>query len=78
MAGDADEFAAAAATRNVPLKVLSPSDDRLFARYEARFALIRPDQHVAWRGNKPPADITKLLDCLTGVRRLNGGSPTSP
>jgi hypothetical protein len=76
--GDADEFAAAAATRNVPLKVLSPSDDRLFARYEARFALIRPDQHVAWRGNKPPADITKLLDCLTGVRRLNGGSPTSP
>ena len=65
---DADEFAAAAGSRNVPLKVLSLSDDRLLDRYDARFALIRPDQHIAWRGNKPPADIPKLIDCLTGTK----------
>jgi 2-polyprenyl-6-methoxyphenol hydroxylase-like FAD-dependent oxidoreductase len=68
-ARDADDFAAAAAKRNVPLKVLSLSDDRLLNRYEARLALIRPDQHVAWRGDKLPADVTKLIDCLTGAKR---------
>jgi hypothetical protein len=75
---DADEFGAAAASRNVPLKILRPLDDRLLDRYEARFALIRPDQHVAWRGNKLPADISKLLDCLTGAQQLDGESTTSP
>jgi FAD binding domain len=75
---DADKFAEAAASRNVPLKILRPLDDRLLDRYEARFALIRPDQHVAWRGNKLPADISKLLDCLTGAQKLDGGSATSP
>jgi 2-polyprenyl-6-methoxyphenol hydroxylase-like FAD-dependent oxidoreductase len=74
---DAEELAAAAARRNVPLKVLSPSDERLRDRYEARLALIRPDQHVAWRGDKLPTDITSLIDRMTGVERLPGGRTTS-
>ena len=56
------------------VKVLSPCDDRLLGRYEARFALIRPDQHVAWRGDRLPADIANLIDCLTGVKRPHNGS----
>jgi hypothetical protein len=51
----------------VPLKVLSPGDRRLRARYEARFALIRPDQHVAWRGDRLPADWPRFIDQVTGA-----------
>ena len=48
-AGGSGPLVAAAKKRNVPLKVLALSDARLCGRYEAAFALIRPDQHVAWR-----------------------------
>jgi hypothetical protein len=48
---EADSLRAAARARTVPLEIFMPGDTRLHGRYEARFALIRPDQHVAWRGN---------------------------
>lgn len=69
----AEDLADAARRRNVPLKILSPEDDRLPGRYEARLALIRPDQHVAWRGNELPSDVTELIDCLTGAKRIRNG-----
>ena len=62
---EADSFAAVAA-RHMPLQVLAPGDGRLPALYDARFALIRPDQHVAWRGATLPDDPVPLLDRLTG------------
>jgi 2-polyprenyl-6-methoxyphenol hydroxylase-like FAD-dependent oxidoreductase len=64
---DVAAFAAAMAQRNVPLKVLSPRDDRLCERYQARFALIRPDQHVAWRGAQVPADLPAFIGRVTGT-----------
>lgn len=47
-----DAFKSAATLRNLSLKVLDLTDN-LFAAdlYAAPAALIRPDQHVAWRGN---------------------------
>ncbi len=63
---EADAFAAAAAARGVPLTVIAPDDPRLPALYEARLALIRPDQHVAWRGQRLPEDARSLLDRITG------------
>jgi 2-polyprenyl-6-methoxyphenol hydroxylase-like FAD-dependent oxidoreductase len=65
-AAEAEELHAAAAARNVPLKILAPSDGRLRARYEARFVLIRPDQHVAWRGDSIPEDKDSLIARVTG------------
>jgi 2-polyprenyl-6-methoxyphenol hydroxylase-like FAD-dependent oxidoreductase len=59
---------AAALTRNIPLKLLVPGDERLRARYGARFALIRPDQHVGWRGDTIPDDCDALLAHLTGAQ----------
>ncbi len=56
----------AASTCGVPLKVIAPNDARLRARYEARLAMIRPDQHVAWRGDALPADVGALLARVTG------------
>ena len=68
----ADRLARAATKRKVPLTVLAPTNARLHQRYEARFALIRPDQHVAWRGNDIPADCEALLAHVTGASRRAG------
>jgi 2-polyprenyl-6-methoxyphenol hydroxylase-like FAD-dependent oxidoreductase len=64
-----DRMAAAAARLGIPLTVIAPPDGRLKARYDASFALIRPDQHVAWRGDALPEDVDGLLAIVTGRRR---------
>lgn len=66
ISSDIEAVVAAAARLRVPLTVARPNDARLPARYEARFALIRPDQHVAWRGDRPPSDPDALWSRLTG------------
>ena len=65
-AAGAEELAAAAAKRGVPLRVVAPGHARLATLYQARAALIRPDQHVAWRGARLPDDPEWLLDRITG------------
>ncbi len=68
-AGDADGaegVRAAALARGVPLSVVVPDDGRLGPRYGARYALIRPDQHVAWRGDALPGDADAWLAHVTG------------
>ena len=50
----------------VPLKAIAPQDNRLAHRYMSNFAIIRPDQHVAWRGNALPKDFVGLLQHITG------------
>ena len=57
---------AAADELGVPLSVIAPGDARLQTLYQARFALIRPDQHVAWRGSRLPNNPACLLDRVTG------------
>jgi hypothetical protein len=64
-----DAFGRAAAKRKVPLKTLALGDGRLRARYGSRLALIRPDQHVAWRGDELPADCDSLVAEVTGALR---------
>ena len=51
----------------IPVKVIHPDESRLHHRYEANFALIRPDQHVAWRGNEIPEDFASLLNHVSGA-----------
>ncbi len=58
--------AADAATLGVPLKFVQPSEAGVLAHYPAAFTLIRPDQHVAWRGPDWPADSTHLFRLVTG------------
>jgi hypothetical protein len=31
--------------------------------------LVRPDQHVAWRGNEEPADAVELINLVRGATR---------
>ena len=55
-----------ASEAGVPLKVIQPADDRLPHRYGAKYALIRPDQHVAWRSDHLDDDFTSVLRHVTG------------
>ena len=66
--GEADiaALSEAAKRRAIPLKVIAPNDLRLAPLYEARLALIRPDQYVAWRGDGLDRDADRLLDLVTG------------
>jgi hypothetical protein len=64
--GEAEASVFAAEAGEIPLTVLAPSDERLHGLYAASFALIRPDQHVAWRGDALPAHPGDLLERVTG------------
>ena len=35
--------------------------------YRQALVLARPDQHVAWRGDAPPADPLALVDLVRGA-----------
>ena len=59
-------FEQAARERNVPLKIIDIADAQARELYERDLVLIRPDQHVAWRGNAAPADANALFAKLTG------------
>ncbi|QDC39648.1 FAD-dependent monooxygenase [Sphingobium fuliginis] len=48
---DTSAFVAAAAAQDTPLTVLSIDNARARDLYQADLVLIRPDQHVAWRGS---------------------------
>ena len=63
---DGSVLEAAAAAQNIPLTVVHVDEDAARDLYEADLALIRPDQHVAWRGDKIPDDPDRLLAVVTG------------
>ncbi|MCB9529563.1 MAG: FAD-dependent monooxygenase [Myxococcales bacterium] len=63
---DAEPLALAAAKRGVPLAVVALDRPAVRALYGAALVLIRPDQHVAWRGDALPADALGLIDTVRG------------
>lgn len=66
-APDVDAFRAAAQARGVPLKVEDIDDAQVRALYERRLVLVRPDGHVAWRGDELPSDAGQVLDVVRGA-----------
>ena len=56
---DTSSIEAAAAKRGVPLEIVRIRDEKVRQVYEKALILVRPDQHVAWRGDELP-NITKL------------------
>ena len=77
-APDGAPLAAAAQARGVPLVIVDLMKEGLHDLYEARFALIRPDQIVCWRGNQLPSDIGALLGQVTGNELTPTDLVTSP
>lgn len=64
-AADTERFARHAAGLGVPLNVV-PVEAAHGALYEKTYLLVRPDQHVAWRGDSIPADPRAVLREVTG------------
>jgi hypothetical protein len=42
--------------------------------YGANYVLVRPDGHVAWRGDAPPANAGHVLDVVRGVTSVQGSA----
>jgi len=66
-AADAAPIVAAAQMRGVPLKLSTIDDPAIAMLYERRLVLVRPDGHVCWRGDVPPADPLELIDRVRGA-----------
>jgi hypothetical protein len=58
---------AAARKRGVPLKLLDLKPPATAIFYGGGLVLSRPDQHVAWRGDRLPADSLALIDQVRGA-----------
>jgi 2-polyprenyl-6-methoxyphenol hydroxylase-like FAD-dependent oxidoreductase len=64
---DVQPIEAIAADRGIPLSVMDVSDLGPDVGSPHALIIVRPDQHVAWRGHEVPADVHGLLDRLTGA-----------
>ena len=56
----------------VPLREIAIADPDIAALYERKLVLVRPDGHVAWRGDALPADTAGI------VERMRGAAETGP
>ncbi|WP_424139551.1 FAD-dependent monooxygenase [Roseomonas chloroacetimidivorans] len=61
------EFLAAAAARGMPLAVAAIADGEVRRLYQRRLVLVRPDGHVAWRGDTLSGAAGPLLDRVRGA-----------
>ena len=64
---DAAPLERAARERGVPLRVLDLQRPKAATYYGGGLVLSRPDQHVAWRGDRLPADALALVDRVRGA-----------
>jgi hypothetical protein len=57
----------AAATRGVPLEVVDVDHEEAATIYENPLVLVRPDGHIAWRGDRLPTDAVSIIDQVRGA-----------
>ena len=68
-------FAAEAVARSLPFTVVHLTDPAVHDLYGADNVLVRPDQHVAWRGGQlPDGGAGAVLDHILGVRRASAAA----
>ena len=64
---DGAGLADAAARRGVPLTIVDIADGDIARLYERALVLVRPDGHVAWRGDAAPGDPLAVIDQVRGA-----------
>lgn len=64
----------AAAERGVPLTVVDVKAPEAVELYRRKLVLVRPDQHVAWRGDEGPAAPLDLIDLVRGACMVPAGN----
>jgi hypothetical protein len=62
-----DGLVQAASKRGVPMKVVDVPAEIAGELYPHKLAMVRPDQHIAWRGDAEPADPMALIDLVRGA-----------
>ena len=60
-------FETVARDRGLPLEVVTLHEPQAAALYQRRLVLVRPDGHVAWRGDEVPADPARIVDRVRGA-----------
>jgi 2-polyprenyl-6-methoxyphenol hydroxylase-like FAD-dependent oxidoreductase len=73
-AADPAPIASAARAAGVPLRVIALDNPGVARAYERPLVLVRPDGHVAWRGDRPPSDAARLVDTIRGARAAPAGA----
>ena len=63
---DASAFTSAANKAHLPLEVIALDEPEVREVYERPLVLVRPDGHVAWRGDSLPHDPAKVIDQVRG------------
>ena len=74
--GDAGIVAAAVA-RAVPLDLVEIDEPEVARLYARRLVLVRPDGHVAWRGDAAPSEPAALIDRVRGAGVAGGQSSSA-
>lgn len=67
--GEAQRLLDAAAAVGMPMRLVDIEEAAIVALYSRRFVLVRPDGHVAWRGDHIPDDAANLVDRVRGKVR---------
>jgi 2-polyprenyl-6-methoxyphenol hydroxylase-like FAD-dependent oxidoreductase len=81
---DADTSALeeAAKMRRVPLEIHHIVNEKVAQLYEKPLVLVRPDGHVAWRGDTLPENCLELIDTVRGagsrIIACRGNTHTAP
>jgi hypothetical protein len=75
---DAIPLRDAARSRAMPLRAVELDVSELAALYERRFVLVRPDGHVAWRGDECPPDSEAIIDRIRGAARPETSTSSRP
>ena len=65
-AAEAAPLVEAARARGVPIEFVPLNEPNVAALYQRKFVLVRPDGHVAWRGDCVPDDALRLIDVVRG------------
>lgn len=63
---DVERLYRAAEQRGIPLAPVDLTPDETDRAYAEKLVLVRPDQHIAWRGQVAPGDPDALFARLTG------------
>lgn len=61
-----EAIGAAARKLGLPLAVIDVASEEARDLYARDLVLVRPDHHVAWRGNSEPGDAEAVLACVAG------------
>ncbi len=59
-----------AAKAGMPLDIRDIGSAKARTLYGTRLVLVRPDGHVAWRGDELPAECSAIIDTVRGIKDL--------